>query len=71
MKQGRLITDIAFRKEVQSQLEENKRQQPENFLPLCDIVKIDYYAIYVTQLPAKLRECSIRGTRVEVNRYDP
>ena len=32
------------------------------------------YITYVPEmlkLPAKLRECSIRGTRVEVNRYDP
>ena len=50
MKPGRLITDIAFRKEVQFQLEETKKQHPENLLPLRDVVKLEYYAIYVTQL---------------------
>ena len=64
MKPGRLITDITFRKEVQSQLEENKRQQPENFLPLRDVVKLEYYAIYVTQLQRYLIVDS-RATIVE------
>lgn len=50
MKQGRLVTDMVFRDEIQLRIRETKRKHPENLLPLRDVVKLEYYAIYVTQL---------------------
>ena len=50
MKPGRLVTDTHYRDVIQSRIREAKREKPEEFLPLRDIIKKEQFAIYIGTL---------------------